>query len=291
MGLTPEDADAIYDAFLDHGVLVVPGQAINIDQHLAFARIFGDLWELPEWNGARRVANRAIDDVSNIDDKGDLAGAASDKVMLQLANKLWHSDLSSNAVAAKMSCLHAMEIALEDGETEFADPQSAYAALPDDMKARLDGMLAEFSWSHSRIKAGYGGIKAEDMRKLVPPSRHPLVRTHPETGIKTLFLGGNLERIVGLEPDESNQLIDELTRFATQPQFVYRHRWAVNDLVIWDNRRTLHRATDYDANRYRRVMHRATVRDTGPTVGADNIILTPEIRRQDPRPFVLPIEA
>jgi Probable taurine catabolism dioxygenase len=274
--------EAVYDAFLEHGVLVLPGQAIDIDRHLAFAATFGELWQLPDWNMASRVPNRLIDDVSNVDAEGRQVEENSPKLLAQLANRLWHSDLSSNPVAAKASMLHALEIALEDGETEFADPRGGYEALPQAMKDRLDGMVGEFSWAHSRMLGGQPGVDVEKLRQLKPPSYHPVVRTHPETGRKNLFIGANLERIVGLGEEESHALIRELTEFTTQDRFVYRHRWAVHDLVIWDNRCTLHRAATYDAKRYRRVMHRATVLDDGPTT-ADGNIIVPEVRKTGPR--------
>jgi alpha-ketoglutarate-dependent 2,4-dichlorophenoxyacetate dioxygenase len=290
LGLSEASAVQLYEAFLAHGVLVLPGQAIDIETQLAFARIFGDLWELPEWNGARRIATRLIDDVSNLDSEGDLADKESERALLQMANLLWHSDLSSNAVAAKASLLHAVEIALEDGETEFADMRSAYEALPEAFKERLEGLIGEFSFAHARVRAANKGLDTQKLRSLVPASQHPIVRTHPETGARSLFIGGNLEHIVGLEEDESNELIEELTRIATQARFVYRHRWAVHDLVIWDNRCTLHRATPYKSDTYRRVMHRATVRDTGPTVDA-GVILQPVIASHGPRPMQTPVAA
>jgi hypothetical protein len=175
--------------------------------------------------------------------------------------------------ALKASLLHAVEIALEDGETEFADLRSAYEALPAAFKERLTGMIGEFSYAHARVRAAQKGLDTEKLRVLVPTSQHPIVRTHPETGAKSLFIGGNLERIVGPGEQESADMMEGLTRMATQARLVYRHRWAVHDLVIWDNRCTLHRATPYKSETYRRVMHRATVRDTGPTV-ADGVILT-----------------
>ena len=272
-------AEELYDAFLEYGVLVLPGQALTIDQHLDFARLFGDLWELPVWNDLSRIKNRAIDDVSNLDLNGDLAGADSEKVFFLSGNKRWHSDLSNNSVAAKASLLHALEIALDGGETEFADPRAGYEALSGELKDRLEGLIGQFSFAYSTAKTN---LDAEKLRELVPPSQHPIVRVHPETGRKNLFIGANLERVLGLSDGESAALIEELATFTAQERFVYRHRWAVHDLIVWDNRCTLHRAADYDVDRYRRVMHRATVRDEGPNV-VDGKIVVPEIRRRGPR--------
>lgn len=273
--------EEIYDVFLEYGVVVLPGQAITVEQHLAFAATFGELWQLPEWNNMSTVKNRLIDDVSNVDESGKQAAPDSDKLLYQLANRIWHSDLSSNPIASKASLLHASEIALEDGQTEFADPRGGYDALSEAKQQQLEGLVGEFSWAHSRVAAGQPGIDVADLKKKIPPSYHPLVRTHPETGRKNLFIGANLERIVGLSEADSDALIRELTEATTRPEFVYSHRWAVHDLVIWDNRRTLHRAGQYDAQRYRRVMRRATVRDSGPTT-ENGVILQPQVRRVGP---------
>ena len=281
--------DAIYDAFLKYGVLVLPGQALSIAQQLAFARTFGDLWLLPENNvvgvsGQRRIAERAIDDVSNLNTRGDVAGASSEKVMFQLGNQLWHSDLSFRPVPAHASMLHALEVAEEDGETEFADLIGPYEALPDTRKAALEGLIAEHSLSHSRIRGGYGELDAEALKKQVPPSLQPLVRTHPETGRRGLYIGAHASSVVGMPPPEGTALIDELLAFATQAQFTYTHRWAVHDLVIWDNRRVLHRGRPYDADRVRRVMHRATVDGDGPLV-VDAVIAPVRVKRRRLQPL------
>ena len=222
-------AEELYDAFLEYGVLVLPGQALTIDQHLDFARLFGDLWELPVWNDLSRIKNRAIDDVSNLDLNGDLAGTDSEKVFFLSGNKRWHSDLSNNSVAAKASLLHALEIALDGGETEFADPRAGYEALSGELKDRLEGLIGQFSFAYSTAKTN---LDAEKLRELVPPSQHPIVRVHPETGRKNLFIGANLERVLSLSDGESAALIEELATFTAQERFVYRHRWAVHDLIV-----------------------------------------------------------
>ncbi len=276
--------EAIYDAFLEYGVLVLPGQAIDIDQQLTFARVFGELWMLPETSlkgigGAPRIKTRAISDVSNIDDKGELVGAASEKVMFQLGNQLWHSDSSFNAVPAHASMLHAVAIAEDGGETQFADLIAPYESLAAEHQAALEGLVAEHSLSHSRVKGGYGGLDVEALKKAIPPSLQPVVRTHPETGKKALYVGAHVSRVVGKSELDGMRLVDDLMALITQDRFVYTHRWAVHDLVIWDNRRVLHRARPYDADSVRRVMHRATVAGDGPLV-MDGKILPVSVKRR-----------
>ena len=278
--------DALYDAFLTHGVLVLPGQALTIDQHQAFARSFGALWLLPEppaGGAGRRISDRAIDDVSNLDSRGSLAGAGSEKVMFQLGNRLWHSDLSFRATPAHASMLHALEIAEEGGETQFADLLAPYDALPEARKAALEGMMAVHSLSHSRLRGGYDGLDAAALDAMAPPAVQPVVRVHPETGRRALYVGAHAASVVGMDAAAGAALIDDLLAFVTQPRFVYAHRWAVHDLVIWDNRRVLHRGTPYDIDHVRRVMHRVTVDGDGPLV-VDGQIAPVEVRRRRPAP-------
>lgn len=283
---SPARLDAVYDAFLTHGVLVLPGQALTVAQHQAFAQTFGALWLLPEApvvGGQRRIADRAIDDVSNLDSRGELAGAASDKVMFQLGNRLWHSDLSFRSTPAQASMLHALEIAEEGGETEFADLHAPYEALPEARKAELEALVAVHSLSHSRLRGGHDRLDAAALDAIAPPALQPLVRIHPETGRRGLYVGAHASSVVGMEAAEGAALIDELLALATQPRFVYAHRWAVHDLVIWDNRRVLHRGRPFDADHVRRVMHRVTVDGDGPLV-VDGQIAPVQVRRRRPAP-------
>lgn len=278
-----ETLDEIYDAFLDHGVIVLPGQALNIEQQLDFAQTFGDLWLLPEWSkNGKRLNTRAIDDVSNLNVTGEIADINSEKLMFQLGNQLWHSDLSHLAVPAQATMLLALEIAPIGGETEFADLRAAWDVLPQARKAALDGLIAEHSFAHSRVKGGFTHLDVDKINAAMPPVQHPVVRTHPETGRKNLYVGAHTARIPDLPPAESTELIDELMAFSTRDEFVYRHRWAVHDLIIYDNRRLLHRGRPYDMANVRRVMHRATIAGEGPTV-IDGKIVPPVIGRRGPR--------
>lgn len=275
--------DEIYDAFLAYGVIVLPGQALNLEQQLAFGKLFGPLHVLPPIKGQkRRIADLAIDDVSNLNEKGSLAGANSEKAMFALGNQLWHSDLSFCENPAHSSMLHATEIAQDGGETEFCDLVSAYEALDQTMVNKLEGLIAEHSLAHSRVRGGHSQADVEYLLKLRPPALQPLIRTHPETGKKVIFVGAHVSRIEGMTEMESSDIIERLLDHVSQPERVYSHRWAVNDLVIWDNRQTLHRGRPYDVGNVRRVMHRVTVDGDGPNV-LDGKIVEPQVRRRGVR--------
>lgn len=275
-----EVLDEIYDTFLKYRVIVLPGQALSMDQHMAFGRLFGDLHQLPKPKSAKmRISDPAIDDVSNLGADGDLAGANSEKVMFAMGNQLWHSDLSFCAVPAHSSMLHASEIAEQGGETEFCDLVAAYQALDDDTKQQIEGLIAEHSLAHSRIRGGHSSADVEAILKMRPPALQPLARVHPETGDKVVFVGAHVARILGLEPEESDALIEKLLEHVAIPERIYSHRWAVHDLVIWDNRQTLHRGRPYDVGHVRRVMHRVTVDGEAPTV-VDGKIVQQKVERR-----------
>jgi alpha-ketoglutarate-dependent 2,4-dichlorophenoxyacetate dioxygenase len=162
--------------------------------------------------------------------------------LFQLGNRLWHTDSSFKLLPARASLLYARSIPPVGGHTEFADERAAYDALPDETKRRLEGLVAEHSIFNSRA-----------------PVPQLLVRTIPESGRKSLYLASHAGRILGMSEHEGRTLIDELVAHSTQRQFVYTHRWRVYDLVIWDNRCTMHRGTDFDDLRWKRDMQRATV--------------------------------
>ncbi len=271
--IAPETFSEIYSAFLSYGVLVLPGQALTIEQHLAFAQHFGEIWSLPVGDPSQlRLNTAAVDDVSNLNADGEIAGTDSEKYMFALGNQLWHSDLSFRDVPAQASLLHATEIARDGGETEFADLAASYDALSDEKKRKLEGLIAQHSLLHSRQRGGYGQV-TEEQRAKFPPAYQPIVRVHPDTGKKNLYIGAHAYRIEGMPGDEGEALLTELLNFVTEDRFVYRHRWAVHDLVIWDNRRALHRGRPYDADNERRVMHRVTIEGKGKTVENGQIVV------------------
>ena len=180
--------------------------------------------------------------------------------MLQLGNRLWHTDSSFKRVPALASLLYARSIAQVGGLTEFADERAAWDALPDATKRQVRGRVAEHSVFHSRSKLGFTDFSEEELR-LMPPVTQVLVRVVPQSGRTSLYLSSHAARVLDMPEEEGRALIDELVSHTTQRQFVYTHRWRVNDLVMWDNRCTMHRGTEFDDLRWRRDMQRATVSD------------------------------
>ncbi len=277
---SPGIIDEIYDAFLEHRVIVLPGQAIDLDQQMAFAKTFGEVWTLPEWSNKYWPRYPAIDRVSNVDETGAIMPMSDERQQFQKANAAWHSDLQSRPRASQASMLHALTIAAQGGETEFADTTAAYDSLPPARKTALADLIVEHSFAHSR-RDEQAQLTIDDFDARVRPCLHPLVRTHPETGRKSLFIGNYARRVVGLSQADGDSLLEELTAFATQGQFLYRHRWAVHDLVIWDNRSTLHRALPFRGEATSRIMHRATT--LGDTVTVADGKITPVEARRRPR--------
>jgi alpha-ketoglutarate-dependent 2,4-dichlorophenoxyacetate dioxygenase len=196
---------------------------------------------------------------SNLDIKtGEVIPAEDRRMIYQLANMLWHSDSSFKAVPSLCSLLSARIVPPEGGATEFASARCAYASLPEALKRRArDGVVVhDFSWSRDQIRPGFFTDKE---RAEYPPVRHPLVRRNPVNGRESLFLGAHASHVEGLPVAEGRAFLKELLDHVTQPQFCYRHAWQEGDLIIWDNRCVLHRATPFDTTRYKRLMQRTTV--------------------------------
>ncbi len=251
-----------------HAVLVFPGQRIDDEQQIAFSALFGPLEGAAKTilKGTRpRLARSEIADVSNLDENEGILAKSDRRRLYSLGNQLWHTDASFRRVPARFSLLSARSIPPEGGDTEFADLRAAYDALPAATQARLDGLVAEHSIWHSRGLAAPLEID-EDERAALPPVPQVIVRTHPGSKRRTLYLAAHAFRVRGLSDEDGKALLDELTQFATQPRFVYTHHWTVGDLVMWDNRCTMHRGRPYDDTRYRRDMHRTTVRDNASTL-------------------------
>ncbi len=267
--LSTEDCAAIKAAFWQYAVLVFPAQEINSDQHVAFASQFGPIE--PNINSyadeikKERIDNR-VSDVSNLDQDNQILPAQSRKRQSGLANRLWHTDSSFRHVPALTSLLYSRQVAPIGGHTQFTDLRAAYDALPASMQQRLEGLIAEHSIFHSRASIGFTDY-SERERASLPGAKQVLVRTIPESGRRSLYLAAHACRIDGMAETQAQQLIAELMAHATQRQFIHTHRWRQNDLVMWDNRCTMHRGTEYDERRWKRDMHRATVSDVGNTRG------------------------
>lgn len=265
----PPDTDtleAIRQAFWTYGVLVFPDQRLTAQQHLAFARHFG-----PHETsiGVYRTDTKLrlapeLADVSNLNADNAVWDRDSRLRMFQLGNRLWHTDSSFKHVPALASLLYARSIAPVGGHTEFADLRAAWDALPGPRQRALEGLVAEHSIFTSRARLGFTNFTAEE-RAALPPVPQMLVRTIPQNGRRSLYLASHAGRILGMPDPEGRALIDELCAWATRRQFVYTHRWRVHDLVMWDNRCTMHRGTEFDDLRWRRDVQRATVSDVANT--------------------------
>jgi len=251
------------DAAMDrYAVLVLRDQSLDQEQQMVFARSFGPL-DL----GLRKVKKQPhrfrydeLIDISNVDEKGRIADRNSGKIVSNIANQLWHSDSSFQRPAAKYSMLSAVVLPTRGGETEFADLRAAYDALSDELKAELEALEAEHYALHSRFLLGDSDY-TEEQRNAIPPVHWPIVRMHPGSKRKLLFVGVHARRIVGWPVAEGRMLLMDLLEHATQRDFVYSHRWRVGDLVMWDNRSTLHRGRRYNLSE-RRELRRATTEDT-----------------------------
>ena len=264
--LDPADLAAIKAAFATYAVLIFPDQQLTQEQHLAFAARFGPL-ELTiavHRKDAPLRVRKEFADVSNLNHKDKVWREDSRTRQFQLANRIWHTDSSFKRLPALASLLYARTIPPVGGHTEFADERTAYDALPEAMKRRLEGLVAEHSIFNSRGRLGFSNF-SEDERQSLPPVPQALVRVIAESGRKSLYLASHAGRIFGMPEAEGRALIDQLIEHATRRQFVYTHRWRVNDLVMWDDRCTMHRGTAFDDLRFRRDVQRATVSDVANT--------------------------
>lgn len=262
---------AIDDAMDKFGVLVFRGQPLTEDQQVAFASSFGtlDAGLKKLYPGApSRFRHEATIDISNVKPDGGLHGASDRKTISNFANQLWHSDSSFQRPAAKYSMLHAVVVPSRGGQTEYADLRSAYDALPEDLKTEIESLHSVHAALHSRIWLGDKPSAAE-LAKM-PPVQWPLVRTHAGSGRKVLWVGVHATHIVEKPIAEGRMLLAELLEHATQREFVYRHEWRVGDLVIWDNRATIHRGRRFDITQPRE-LRRTTTND--PDSERDSVLV------------------
>ncbi len=266
--LTADQAAAI-DAGLDRYAVLVfrHGTPLTTDQQIAFTRNFGDLeppYRQIQAAEGKRLDNPALSDISNLGPGGSILERDDRKRLFGLGNQLWHSDSSYKVIPARYSLLCAHVLPPDGGDTQFADMRAAYDMLDARTKALVEDLICE----HSRIfsKGALGFTFTEQELRDFAPVRQRLVRTHRKTGRKSLYLSSHAGRIVGWPVPEAQMLLRELTEHATQREFVYAHRWQVGDLVMWDNRTTMHRARRYDDQRYPRDLRRTTLTDGVPTV-------------------------
>jgi alpha-ketoglutarate-dependent 2,4-dichlorophenoxyacetate dioxygenase len=246
----------------EYAILVFRDQPFTDEEQLAFAqRLDGQLHTQTGSAvlGKSRLGNEALADISNVDEAGGLLEADDRRRMYGLGNRLWHTDASFQDPPGRYSILSARVVPPVAADTEFADMRAAYDALPAEMKARLKDLHAHHSIAHSRQTLGFE-FSPEEHAKL-KGAVHPLVRTIPRSNRTSLYLASHASRIMGWPVPEGRLLLRDLIEHATQPEFVYRHAWHVSDLVIWDNRATMHRARPFDDAAYRRELRRVTTLD------------------------------
>lgn len=250
--------DAILDALNAHQILVFPDQDLSKDAHIAFTMRFGDV----EQHVARNYEGKTFGDVhlvSNLDPEGKPT-----KQPRSTGNYFWHTDKSYHEIPSLSTILHAIQVPPEGGGTQFANMQLAYEALPEETKDRIAGYRAVHSWEASRNNT-FNRPATDEQKKERPAVVHPMVRTHPDTGRKTLYIGTHTSHIEGLPVGEGRALLYQLLDFATHPRFQYTHYWKKGQVVMWDNRCLLHRATaDFEMDKHPRLLHRTVVRGTKP---------------------------
>jgi alpha-ketoglutarate-dependent 2,4-dichlorophenoxyacetate dioxygenase len=264
--LTPEEVAAIHAGMDRYAVLVFHDQLIDDEQQLAFTRSLGEIehsvgTSLREPGQYRLPTTFA--DVSNLDENQAVFKRDDRRRLFGLGNRLWHSDSSFKVTPAKYSLLHARVIPSKGGNTEFADMRAAYDALDPETKAQVEDLVCEHSQIFSRQQLGFTDFTDEE-RERFKPVRQRLVRTHPVTGRRSLYLASHAGGIVGWPVPEARAFLRDLVEHATQREFVYSHKWRVGDLVMWDNRQVMHRARPFPAHEPRDV-RRTTLIGDGPT--------------------------
>src|SRR6266516_6553180 len=264
--LTPDEVAAIEAGMDRYAVLMFRDQKITDEQQMAFSRNFGALEDARGGNITKPEDKRlqtGMNDVSNLGRDGQPLPRDSRMRLFNLGNMLWHSDSSFRPIPAKYSLLSARVVNPIGGNTEFADMRAAYDALDADTKALIEDLVCEHSLMYSRGSLGMLDYSEEE-RAMFRPVRQRLVRTHPVSGRRSLYLSLHAGAIIGMPMPEARILLKDLNEHATQPRFVYAHAWRPWDLVIWDNRQVMHRGRRYD-QRQPRDMRRTTIAGDAPT--------------------------
>jgi alpha-ketoglutarate-dependent 2,4-dichlorophenoxyacetate dioxygenase len=265
--LSRDEVAAIDEGMVRHAVLVFHEQKITDEQQMAFTLNFGTLEDARGGNITKPEDRRlqiGMNDVSNLGKNGRPLERDSRVQLFNLGNMLWHSDSSFRVIPAKYSLLSARLVNPIGGNTEYADMRAAYDALDAQTKAMIEDLVCEHSLMYSRGSLGLVDYSEEE-KAMFRPVRQRLARTHPVTGRKSLYLSSHAGAILGMSTPEARILLRDLTEHATQPQFVYVHRWQPWDFIMWDNRRTMHRVRRYDQS-HPRDMRRTTLAGDAPTV-------------------------
>jgi taurine dioxygenase/alpha-ketoglutarate-dependent 2,4-dichlorophenoxyacetate dioxygenase len=266
--LDPEQLQEFRDALDTYGVLCFRDQKLSEQQQIAFTEQWGSLEDFPEEN--KTVAASTVYNVANVSAQGEHLPETDHRVIFQKVNALWHTDSSYRYVPAYASLLYGIEVMPDDavgGRTGFSNMVLAYDALPDDLKARIEPLHMVHSYEHGRRMFASLPPLSNFEKNAVPPVSHPLVRVHPD-GRRSLFMTANAgNEISGMPLEEGQALHRQLVEHVSRPEFCYFHKWKKGDLVVWDNRTTLHKAEVYDMARYRRVFRRTTLAGDGPVLG------------------------
>ena len=258
----PETLAAIRGGMDEHAVLVFRDQPFTDAEQLDFAQRLDGVLHTKLGISAlqkNRFGNEALGDISNLDENGEIMGSDNRRRMYGLGNRLWHTDASFQDPPGRYSMLSAKVVPPVGADTEFADMRAAYDTLPEDEKARLEGLRVHHSIAYSRQTLGFEFSESE--QDALKGAIHPLVRTIPRSKRRSLYVASHASRIIDWPVPEGRLLLRDLIEHATRPEFVYRHRWRVGDLVIWDNRATMPRARPFDDAKYRRELRRVTTLD------------------------------
>jgi taurine dioxygenase len=256
-GISDAEFALVHQAFLDHKVLVFRDQPLEDPPHQAFAMRFGELdGHINKSTRQKNMPNVQV--FSNVKFDGKTTGVHPEKGTL-----VWHTDKSYTATPSLTTVLRSPAIASKGGDTLFADTARAYENLDDATKTQVADLRAIHDWGRSRLKSGERPATDEEMT-AAPPVDHPIIRTHPETGRKAIYVGNHSSHVVGMDVSEGETLLAELEAHATQIDFIYRHKWQVNDVIMWDNRCTMHCVEPYDAAKEKRAVHRVVVKGDKP---------------------------
>ncbi len=274
--LSVADWQVVEEAFETYAILIIPDQRISQQQHIDFALRFGpmDASMVVDMTDVKPRIRTDITDVSNLDGSDEICAEDNRLRLFLLGNRLWHTDSSFKKVPAKASLLYMREIPPVGGHTEFADMRAAYDALSDAMQRRIDSLVALHAIAYSREKMEFE--MTEDENDSLPPVPQAMVRRHADSGRTSIYVASHAGKIDGMSDADGKALLADLIAHATQRQFVHTHRWRANDLVIWDNRCTMHRGLTFDDQRWRRDAQRATVMDVMPTCEQEGIAVAEE---------------
>lgn len=268
LSVSPEQIQEFRDALDTYGVLCFRDQKLSEQQQIDFTEQWGSLEDFPEEN--KTVAASTVYNVANVSAQGEHLPETDHRVIFQKVNALWHTDSSYRYVPAYASLLYGIEVMPDDavgGRTGFSNMVLAYEALPDDLRARIEPLHMVHSYEHGRRMFASLPPLSNFEKNAVPPVSHPLVRVHPD-GRRSLFMTANAgNEISGMPLEEGQALHRQLVEHVSRPEFCYFHKWKKGDLVVWDNRTTLHKAEVYDMGRYRRVFRRTTLAGEGPVLG------------------------